>query len=136
MVEHRSNNRRKSGEIIAPDGVNIWPHELRTARSLAEAGYIVEFIKKSEFDRETSADVLIDNEKWEFKAPNGGKPSLVEKNLRRGARQCNQIVFDSHRVKQIPDKVLMRELTKWSAEIKGIKKLWFVNRHKEIIDIK
>ncbi|MDR3137091.1 MAG: hypothetical protein LBU07_06780 [Coriobacteriales bacterium] len=58
------------------------------------------------------------------------------KNLRRAVKQAGNIVFDSHRVKRIPDSALKRELTKWAQEIKGINKLKFVNRHRVVIDIK
>lgn len=124
------------GKIIIPGDVNIWPHEERTAKTLARTGYTVEFIRKSNCERETSADAFIDGAKWEMKAPNGSNLSLVEKNLRRAVKQSENIVFDSHRVKRIPDKAIMRELEKWAFEIKGVNRVMFINRHGKIIDIK
>ena len=53
--------------IIAPD-LNVWPHEYETAKSLAMAGMTVEFIRRSEEYRTTSADVIIDGAAWEIKA--------------------------------------------------------------------
>lgn len=44
--------------IIAPD-LNVWPHEYETAKALAMAGITVEFIRRSEEYRTTSADVII-----------------------------------------------------------------------------
>jgi len=128
--------KRQTGKIIIPSGVNVWAHELKTAQALAAAGFVVKFIHRSEQKRETSADAFVDNEEWEMKAPNGSKISLIEKNLRRGLKQCDKIIFDSHRVKRIPDEAIVRELMKWSAEMKGLKRLKFVNRHREVIDIK
>lgn len=128
--------KKSKGSILIPSGVNIWPHEMKTAGALAAAGHTVEFIRKSERERERSADALIDGVKRELKAPNGSSISLVEKNLRRALKQSCHIVFDSHRIKRIPDKAIIRELTKWSHEIKGIETLWFVNRHRDVIDIK
>ncbi|MCL2438782.1 MAG: hypothetical protein FWC99_06905 [Coriobacteriia bacterium] len=128
--------KKQTGQIIIPSGVNVWAHELKTAQALADAGFTVEFIRKSEGDRERSADAYISQVKWEFKAPNGSKLSLVEKNLRRGLKQCDKIIFDSRRVKRIPDDAIERELVKWSMEIKGLGKLKFINRHRKIIDIK
>ena len=124
------------GKVITPGDVNVWPHEDRTAKALAKAGYVVEFIRKSNRERETSADVYINGEKWEMKAPNGSSLKLVEKNLRRALKQAGNIIFDSRRVKQIPDAAIQRELTKWSFAIKGVSKVKFVNRYGEVIDIK
>jgi len=129
-------NQTGDARIVIPGGANVWPHELKTARALASAGHKIEFILKSNREREASADALVDDVRWEFKAPNGGKMSLVEKNLRRGARQCGNLVFDSHRIKNLPDRAIERELRKWSVEIKGIDKLLFINRHREIIVIR
>jgi hypothetical protein len=128
--------RKSEGKIIIPSSVNVWPHEIKTAQALAAAGHVVEFIRKSEREREHSADAYIDSVKYEFKAPNGSSISLVEKNLRRAVKQASNIVFDSHRVKRIPDSALQRELVKWAKEIKGIDRLKFINRHRVVIDIK
>ena len=136
MIVRNEDSTETDGRIIVPKGVNVWPHELETARALAKAGHSVEFIRRSERKRETTADCLLDGIKWEMKAPNGAKLSLVEKNLRRGIKQCDKIIFDSHRVKRIPDKAIARELAKWSTEIRGLQRLKFVNRHGEIIDIR
>jgi hypothetical protein len=128
--------QKSEGRIIIPSGANIWPHELKTAQALAAVGYTVEFIRKSERERERSADAYIDLLKWELKAPNGSSISLVEKNLRRAVKQTGNIVFDSHRIKRIPDSALKRELVKWTKEIKGIDRLKFITRHRVVIDIK
>ena len=48
---------KKQGKIIRDPHINVWPHEMRTAEALSGAGYIVEFIKRSEGFRQTSADV-------------------------------------------------------------------------------
>jgi hypothetical protein len=128
--------KKPEGKIIIPSGVNVWPHELKTAQALSAIGCTVEFIRKSERERECSADAHIDSLKWELKAPNGSSLSLVEKNLRRAVKQSGNIVFDSRRVKRIPDAALERELAKWAKEIKGVDRLKFINRHRVVIDIK
>jgi hypothetical protein len=128
--------KKSEGKIIIPSGANVWPHEMKAAQALAAAGHTVEFIRKSEREREHSADAYIDSIKWEFKAPDGSSVSLVEKNLRRAVKQSSNIIFDSCRVKRIPDSALQRELTKWAKKIKGIDRLRFINRHRVVIDIK
>lgn len=42
---------------------------MRTAEALAKAGYVVEFVRKSEIDYEKTADTRFNGEKWEIKAP-------------------------------------------------------------------
>ena len=125
------------GKIIIEAGLNVWEHELRTAEALANAGFVVEFVRKSETKYEKTADVLIDNKHWEFKAPRASNMKAVERNLRRGTEQAPFIVFDSRRMKSIPDSAIERELRACAYKrIKKLKRLLFVNRKGEVIDIK
>lgn len=128
--------KRKVGRVIIPGDVGIWPHEAATAKALATAGHVVEFIRKSERDRETSPDIFIDGEKWEMKAPISGKLSAIEDNLKRASKQSDRVVFDSRRMKRVPDKAIIRELNTKSHSNKFISHVKFVNRHGKIIDIK
>ena len=125
----------KSGKIIIPAGVNVWPHELETAKALANHGHKVEFKKKSEGYKVHSADAYVDGKLWEFKAPDGSKLSTVEKNLRRAKNQSDRIVFDSARMKKIPDVAIQREILAKAPLISGISEIIFVNRKRECIDI-
>lgn len=120
--------------IIAPD-LNVWPHEYETAKALAMAGMTVEFIRRSEEYRTTSADVVIDGMEWEIK-PKSDKLKMVQKNLRRALHQSENVIFDSRRMKGIPDHAIERELAKWGNEIRSLNHLLFVNRHGTVIDIK
>ena len=126
---------KPTGKIIIPSDVNVWPHELKTAQALAVAGFYVEFIRRSTREREHSADVFIDNEKWEIKAPTGSVLKVVERNLKKARWQSGNIVFDSRRMKRVPDAAIARELSKWLHEMKGIDRIKFVNRHGGVIDI-
>lgn len=120
---------KSKGKIIIEPDLNIWPHELKTAEALANAGYTVKFIRKSEADHEKTPDVLIDGEPWEMKAPNGSLMKRVEKNLRRELAQSSNIVFDSRRLKNIPDLAIERELRICTYDrVKKLKHLIFVNR--------
>ena len=72
--------------IIAPD-LNVWPHEYETAKALAMAGMTVEFIRRSEEYRTTSADVIINGMGWEIKSPRSDKASAIDKNIRKALHQ-------------------------------------------------
>jgi len=127
--------QKSEGKIIIPSGVNVWPHELRTAQTFAALGHTVEFIRKSTREREHSADVFIDKEKWELKAPTGSSLKVVERNLKKARWQSENIAFDSRRMKKVPDEAIARELSKWLHEMKGIKRIKFVNRHGTVVEI-
>lgn len=111
------NMSKKIGKYIVPDGANVWPHEVLTAKALIRYGHVVEFIVESKRKGESIPDVLIDGEKWEMKAPRGATLKSVERNLKRGRWQSDKIVFDSRRMKKVPDEAIERELRR---KIKGI----------------
>ena len=129
-------NNKKNGRIILSPDVNIWPHEMRTAKALAAHGYVVRFIRKSEREFHTSADVYINGVAWEIKSPKSPHLHKVQDNLRRAVHQSQYVVFDSRRMKKIPDIAIERELHKWAKEMKELKGLLFVNRHGIVLPIK
>lgn len=53
-------------KIIIPNGIDIWPHELKTAQALAKSGFTVKFIQSTKIDHNKSPDVLINGLKWEI----------------------------------------------------------------------
>ena len=126
---------KNKGKIIIPAGVNVWPHELETAKALANFGYTVEFKKKAEGIKVHSADAYINGVLWEFKAPNGSRLDTVERNLRRAKKQSGYIVFDSVRIKKVPDMAIRREILAKAPLISGIQKIIFINRKRECVDI-
>ncbi len=126
---------KKNGKIIIPDGVDVWPHELESAKILIRYGHIVEFLKAIDQKGKQTADCLIDDITWEIKAPKTSNLKAVERNLKRGRWQSCRIIFDSRRMKYIPDKAIERELRKRFTEIKEIEKIKFINRHGQVIDI-
>lgn len=121
--------------IIAPD-LNVWPHEYETAKALAMTGMTVEFIRRSEEYRTTSADVIMNGLIWEIKAPESDKAKVIEKNLRKALHQSKNVIFDARRMKKLPDMVIEREVRKWCCELRTIKHLIYVNRSGEVCIIK
>lgn len=126
---------KNTGKIIIPNGVDVWPHELESAKVLIQYGYTVEFLKAIDQKGKQTADCLIDGNAWEMKAPKASSLKAVERNLKRGKWQSCRIVFDSRRMKYVPDKAIERELRKRFAEIKEIEEVKFINRHGQVIDI-
>ena len=127
--------RKVKGSIIIPANASPWKHELKTAHVLARHGYIVEFMATSTGHEAKTADVLIDGESYEIKSPTASKLSAVERNLKRAYHQSAHIIFDSRRMKRLPDKSIQKELIKQFALTKNIRRILFVNRKHEVIDI-
>ena len=124
-----------TGKIIIPANTNVWPHELETAKALANYGYSVEFKRKAEGYKVHSADAYINNVQWEFKAPNSGKIDAIERNLRRAKEQSSNVILDSIRMKKIPDSAIKREILAKAPLIAGINRVIFISRKRECIDI-
>ena len=102
--------------IIAPD-LDVLPHEYETAKALAMAGMTMEFIRRSEEYRTTSVDVIIDGLLWEIKASESDKVKVIEKNLCKALHQAENVIFDSRKMKKLPDVAIKREVRKWCCEL-------------------
>ena len=102
--------------------------------ALADAGYNVRFIPSSTVVG--MADVYLNNTIFEIKAPEGRNSNCIERNLRKALdhQLCN-IVIDSFRMKDIRDLSIQNFLADRLRRGHGIKRLIFVNRKREIVDI-
>ena len=126
----------KIGKIIKPGDANIWPHEEATANTLAMYGYNVEFIRKSNRDREHSADAYVDKVKWEFKAPTAKHTKTILKNLKEAKWQSDKVVLDSRRMKGVPNEAILREVKRSIKEVPEINKLKYISKSGKLVDIK
>lgn len=127
---------KSNGKIIIAADLNVWPHELRTAEALAAAGYVVEFVRKSDVAYEKTADILIDGVYWEIKAPKSSRLDMIQKNIRRALHQSNCVIFDSRRMKNLPNQIIEREVRIRSNEMRSLKHLIYINRYGEVVIIK
>lgn len=127
--------RKQKGEVRIPADVDAWGHEERTAKAPAKAGYIVQFLPAENAHDAKSPDILMNGVKWEMKSPKMGRLSAVERNLKKAYRQSENIIFDSQRMGRLPDKSIQKELIKQFSLTKRMKRLLFVNRKRQTIDI-
>jgi hypothetical protein len=135
--ERAAKTPKLAPHIEIESGANVWPHGTKTAQALVAAGKSVRFARKDERDFTSSPDVLIDGFLWELKAPNGANIKAVERNVRKAAHQSPYIVFDSRRMRQVPDAAIERELHACcNGRVKGIERLIFITRHADMLDIK
>lgn len=126
-------NRRglQRGKVVIPAGVSPWPHEEKVAKILASTGYVVEFIPETTIK---TPDVYLGHTAYEIKSPVSNKTNAVERNLTRALAKCPNVIFDSSRMKVRDDQIL-HELIRRRGEGKGLRKLLFVNKRGEVIDI-
>ncbi|MBR6459883.1 MAG: hypothetical protein IKS49_07010 [Actinomycetaceae bacterium] len=130
-------HRKQKNRLVIPTGVHVQPHELATARALANEGYTVTFIRKSTKPREHSADIYIDGVAWEMKSPISPKKKAIEKNLREATEQSSHIIFDARRMKRLPDHAIEQEVRVCAHKrIRKIERLIYVNKHGNVINIK
>ncbi len=127
--------KSKIGTITIRDDANVWPHEMKSAKTLTKNGHNIEFLPVSKREGEKRADCYLDNVLWEMKAPKGATLDVVERNLRRAAKKSRNVIFDSRRIKKIPDIAIKRELSVQLNSIKKIDSIKFINRHAKIFDI-
>ena len=130
--------RRKNQKenILVEPGAYPEKHELRTAEVLVSKYDRVLFLKPVDLYNIKSADILMNGLKWEIKSPKTRSLSGVEQILKRATKKSQNIVLDSQRIKCLRDIELERYLHNKAAQQKTIKKLIFVNRKREIVDIK
>mgnify|MGYP007101824699 CR=1 FL=1 len=122
--------RQKAGQIVIPSGTSPWPHELRIAVILSNAGYRVEFIH--EYNSAKTADFLLNGVPYELKSPKSSKIDAVERNLKRATKQSRNIVFDSSRMKNLRDDKIRGNLIFQAKHQKLIDNIIFIDKHGRI----
>ena len=125
---------QKMGRIIIPSGRRVWPHEMHVAKILAAAGHEVEFLPEV---GPSPADIRLDGKIiYEIKSPFTNKDDKLERNIKRGLKQSKNIIFDSHRIKNMKDEKLLVFLRNKVKEQKQLNKLLLIDKKDRIIDIK
>lgn len=123
---------RKRGKIIIPEGIQIWPHELRVARVLAKAGHAVEFLPTRNVK---TADVLVDGVEYEIKSPKSGASNSLEHLLKKALKQSPNLIIDTARMKGMSDEGAKRFLISQSRIRKRIRRLIMITKRGQVIDI-
>lgn len=119
---------------IDPSIHGILPHEINTALALGKAGYKVTFVKPRNGLK--TADAYVNGVLFEFKSSEGSKSRTIEHVIKKAAKQSCNLVFDSCRMKNMRDRSIQSYLVKYlQTNRMGIKRILFVNRNREVIDI-
>ena len=122
------------GKVVKPANTNPWPHEERVAKILALAGHSVEFIPEGTIG---TADIFLDGIVYEIKSPKSNNTNTIEHRLKDAVKnQSHNLIVDSSRIKDMPDAVLQHWLIERCRKQPQIKRMLFVNKRGQIIDIK
>ena len=115
-----------------PNDLKPWPHELRVAKILADAGYIVEFLPTGPHK---TADILLDGIEFEIKTPEKFNPNTLDHTIRRAIRQSPNLIIDTSRLKYIDEVKTKRFLVGQAHKAKMLKRMLMLTNHGQIIDI-
>ena len=124
----------KNGKTIIPSNASPWPHEIRVAKVLSKAGYTVEFIANSNTSK--TPDIWLNGVPYEIKSPVSNNIKAVERNLKRANKQSKNIIFDSSRMKRIPDSKIVASIKYRLNHQNTINEVIFINKYQEIIYLK
>ena len=124
----------KIGKVIIPANADPWPHERCVAKILALAGYRVEFIPTGTIG---TADIYLNGVAYEIKSPKSNKINTIEHRIKDAInnQSCN-IIIDSSRIRGMRDCNLQNWLVKKCKAQPQIKKMLFINKKGQIVDIK
>ena len=117
--------------VFTPPRRRVCPHEDRVAEILAVAGHNVEFLLENE---QKSPDILLDGVEFEIKSPKSVSANTLEHLLKKGLKQCPNLIIDTSRTKMRDDK-MRNFLTTQMRKTKQIKKMLLVTKKGQIIDI-
>lgn len=109
----------------------FWPHEMRVAKILAMAGHHVEFLMENGLK---SPDILLDGVEYEVKSPKTVSTNTLEHLLKKGLRQCSNLIIDTSRTR-IRDDKMRNFLVAQMRKTKQIKKMIMITKKGQIIDI-
>ena len=120
--------------IVTPNVVYPQDHEMATARILAKTGD-VEFLIPSRTAGAHTPDITWQSLDWEMKSPFGKSLRKVQDLLKRALKQSRNIIFDGRNSK-LSDEIIVKELQRQVKLTRGIKRLIFITKEGEIVDIK
>lgn len=119
--------------IFTPANRKVWSHERHVTEILAQAGHYVEFLLESSIH---TPDIRLDGvTEYEIKSPESSRAITIERAIKKALKQCNNLIIDASRMKNARDASVTRFLVAQARSRKQIKKMLFITKKGEIIDI-
>ena len=92
------------------NGVTLMSHELDTVRFLLDHGYDVELVIKSNIERTTSPDIIMESVPWEIKSPIGSGKWVIKNIMQKAAHQSENLIIDLRRMDKQQQKKRVQEV--------------------------
>ncbi len=118
---------------ITPNGVILKTHENITVVFLTEQGFDIELIPKSNIKGIHTPDIIMNNLKWEMKAPIGSGKYLIANTIQRAVRQSPNIIIDLRHTKRHQVKCL-KEIENEFRKSNSVKRIKIITKAKKMLD--
>ena len=122
-------------KLIIPAEIKPRPRQYEMDVATVLANYFkadVEFVARS---NQRTPDFLINGILWELKSPQGKGKNNIQRQLQYAKNQSVNVIIDASRSKKHPIKI-RREVEYQFGIIKSIKRLIFVSKDKELLELK
>ena len=122
------------GQISVEPGATPEKHELKTAAFLANFGYDVKFLKPIDLPHTHTPDIKINDKKYEIKAPQKIGKYNLDREMRDGLKQSENLIFDLRRLKSIGTRAETK-LQKDFARTKKWRILWIITHDGKMLTL-
>jgi superfamily II DNA or RNA helicase len=125
---------KKRYDVVVPSDYKIKPAELDAAQILARHYMTtVTVLSPSKAYKEKTADFIIKGESYELKSPITKNVGSIEKMIRSGAKQSNNVVVDMRKSK-ITEKRMIKLCNDRLENIKKLRKIVLIVNNKKILE--
>lgn len=121
--------------VIISDDIVPYPESFEVSAAVILSRYFKADVKFISRKSSNTPDVEITNIYWEIKSPTGKGKRTIQHQIHRALSQSKNIVFDARRTKLRIDKI-RKDLLRYVAENKSIKRLILIEKDEEITLIK
>ena len=110
-------------------------HELNTARTFAQIGKNIKFLRPSNIKGNHTPDFVMDGKMWEAKSPQSRNLRNIKDNLHDATKQSQNIVIDLQRIK-MDEQECLAGIHHEAFMRKSIKRLIVITKTRDILTIK
>jgi hypothetical protein len=125
--------KKRQGKII-PNGVLLRTHEFNTVVFLTECGFDVEFIPPKQAQGSKTPDIKMNGLKWEMKSPTKNGKHTLDRAMKAGLKQSDNLIFDLRRISNTGKKATLK-LQKDFATTKKWRRLIIITKEKKLLTL-
>ena len=125
------------GQVLIPVNHPNPPekHEVDAAYILARHyRCVIEFIVPIDDFKRRTADIIMQNNVWEIKTPEGSSKYTIQKQIRRASKQAKNIIIDTRRTKLKFERIEKQALFEISKR-PAVKKVILIDKKEKIVEI-